>query len=101
MFILDLMFKIAGLMIVGMFYMFYYACFFCLKLIIFPIECILNAMSCDNTSDDPKLEVKRQEKPKDNRISGREMRRIRKARRQAEMDAFEDAYMYYEVFMDD
>ena len=33
--------------------------------------------------------------------SKKEMKRIRKARERAEMDAFEDMIMYCEVFMDD
>ena len=38
---------------------------------------------------------------RDRKLSKKEMKRIRKARERAEMDAFEDMIMYMEVFSDD
>ena len=55
--------------------------------------------SCRNTSVRKKPAQSRQRKVY--RPSRRELRQIRKARERAEMEAFEDWYMYYEVFNED
>ncbi len=53
------------------------------------------------TADEKQTTISRRQLKKYLRKQKKEMKRIRKARERAEMDAFEDWYMYYEVFHED
>ncbi len=52
-------------------------------------------------ADEKRTTLSRRQLKKFRRAKKKEMKRIRKARERAEMDAFEDWYMYYEVFHED
>ena len=62
------------------------------------ILCVLgsNSDTSSNTTHYSRSDYKR-----DKRQYKKEMKRLRKAQEQAEMDAFEDMIMYAEAFMDD
>ena len=67
-------------------------------IIIIVILCIIGANS--DTSNNSNTYT-RSDYKRDRKLSKKEMKRIRKARERAEMDAFEDMIMYMEVFSDD
>ena len=66
-------------------------------IIILIILCIIGSAS----PDDSNTSYKGNQYTKSRRPSKKEIKRMRKARDRAEMDAFEDMYMFYEAFMDD
>ena len=67
-------------------------------IIIIVILCIIGANS-DTSSNS--YNYTRSDYKRDRKLSKKEMKRIRKARDRAEMDAFEDMIMYMEAFSDD
>ena len=67
-------------------------------IIIIVILCIIGASNDTSSSGNT---YTRSDYKRDCKLSKKEMKRIRKARERAEMDAFEDMIMYMEVFSDD